>query len=352
MRSIPGALRAVLPPALALLCATAAPADGGFGARPDAHAPLGVMGDHVHRAGEWMLSYRWSRMRMDGNRSGTRHASIPSIIGTPGDPGRFVVAPTDMDMEMHVLGLMVAPHDRLTLMGMLPYVRKTMDHLRRDGARFTTRSEGIGDFRAAALIELFAREHHRVHLNAGLSFPTGSVDERDDLPPPLFRQRLPYPMQNGSGTWDLLPGLTYFGHGEALSWGLQGIATLRTGRNGRGYRLGDRFDATAWLAHPWTPWLSTSARVAWSGWGNVVGEDDALDPTLVPTADPSRRGGHRLELWGGVNLHVPLGPLGRHRFAVEGGFPAYEWLDGPQLETDWRIVVGWQLAFRGLRVAR
>jgi len=342
------ALRALLPLCLLSFLPTAANADGAFSARPDGHAPLGVMGDHVHAAGEWMLSYRWSRMRMDGNRTGTSHESIPTIIGTPGNPGPFVATPTDMDMEMHMFGLMVAPHDKVTLMGMLPYVKKRMDHIRRDGVRFTTASEGIGDVRAAALVEVLETEHHHVHLNAGLSFPTGSVDERDNLPPPLFRQRLPYPMQSGSGTWDLLPGLTYTGHTEGLSWGLQGIGTIRTGRNDNGYRLGDRFDATAWLARPWTDWLSTSARVAWSGWGNITGSDDALNPNLVPTADPNRRAGHRLELWGGVNVSVPLGPLGRHRFAVEGGFPAYEWLDGPQLETDWRIVVGWQLAFRGL----
>ncbi|NBD18196.1 MAG: hypothetical protein GVY04_19270 [Cyanobacteria bacterium] len=27
--------------------------------RPDGHAPIGVMGDHVHGQGEWMLSYRY-----------------------------------------------------------------------------------------------------------------------------------------------------------------------------------------------------------------------------------------------------------------------------------------------------
>jgi hypothetical protein len=30
--------------------------------RPDGHAPLGVMGDHRHASGEWMLSYRFARM--------------------------------------------------------------------------------------------------------------------------------------------------------------------------------------------------------------------------------------------------------------------------------------------------
>ena len=35
---------------------------------PDDHAPIGVMGDHAHKAGEWMLFYRYGFMKMDGNR--------------------------------------------------------------------------------------------------------------------------------------------------------------------------------------------------------------------------------------------------------------------------------------------
>lgn len=192
MQSIRRALRArtavwlsVLP-----LVPAAAGADDALGSRPDAHAPLGVMGDHLDHAGEWMPSYRWSRMRMDGNRSGTSPEGLRSIIGTPGAPGPFMVAPTDMDVEMDVLGLMVAPTSRVTLMGMLPYVRKTMHHLRRDGIHFRTSAEGLGDVRGRTLVMLFRNAHHRVHLNAGLSFPTGSVSERDALPAPLLRQRL------------------------------------------------------------------------------------------------------------------------------------------------------------------
>ncbi len=255
-------------------------------------------------------------------------------------------------MDMHVFGLMVAPHDRVTLMGMLPLVDLRMDHLRRDGVRFETESFGVGDVKAHALVGLFETERHALHANAGLSFPTGSIREKDTLPPPLLRRRLPYPMQLGSGTWDLLPGLTYLGHADAFSWGWQGSGTVRTGRNSLGYRLGDRFETTAWIARPWTGWLSTSARVAWSIWGDVHGEDDLQEPpfvppNLVPTGDPKRRGGHRLDLLAGVNLSLPLGPLGRHRFAVEAGFPAWQWLRGPQLETDWKIVVGWQRSFHG-----
>jgi len=35
-------------------------------ARPDGHAPISVMGDHMHKMGEWMVSYRYMSMEMEG----------------------------------------------------------------------------------------------------------------------------------------------------------------------------------------------------------------------------------------------------------------------------------------------
>ena len=65
-------------------------------------------------------------------------------------------------------------------------------------------------------------------------------------------------MQLGSGTYDLLPGLTYLGQSDEWSWGVQTIETLRLGRNDEGYTLGDNLMATGWVARKWTGVFSTS----------------------------------------------------------------------------------------------
>ena len=105
-------------------------------------------------------------------------------------------------------------------------------------------------------------------------------------------------------------------------------------------------DFTAWAAYPWTRWLSTSVRASLNWWSSYGGDEPLPPPPgFVPTADPSLRGGTQVELLGGLNFYVPLGPLGKHRFALEFGGPVEQWLQGPQLETDWRIVLGWQKAF-------
>ena len=85
--------------------------------RPDRHAPIGVMGDHTHKAGEFMLSYRYMRMRMGGMRDGDDRVSASSVLGD------YIVAPKSMDMNMHMFGAMVAPVDGVTLMLMVRQVQ-------------------------------------------------------------------------------------------------------------------------------------------------------------------------------------------------------------------------------------
>ena len=83
----------------------------------------------------------------------------------------------------------------------------------------------------------------------------------------------------------------------------------------------------------------------WRVWGNVDGADPALNPAMVPTADPDRRGGERIDLLAGVNLFRNEGKLKGNRISIEAGLPVYQSLDGPQLETDWIFKVAWQWAF-------
>ncbi|MEM7727622.1 MAG: transporter [Cyanobacteria bacterium P01_A01_bin.45] len=307
-------------------------------ARPDGHAPIGVMGDHTHKKGEFMLSYRYMFMNMDGNRDGTNSVSNSQVLED------FMVSPDDMTMQMHMFGAMYAPTDNLTLMAMLPYITKEMDHVTRNGTRFTTNSEGFGDLKTSALYTILDKNKQRIHLNFGFSFPTGSINERDDTPNGNDTI-LPYPMQIGSGTFDLLPGITYLGQSKDGSWGAQAAGTLRLGKNSNDYRLGNEFQLTGWIARNWTESLSTSLRLTGKTWGNIAGEDSRLNPNMIPTADPDRRGGTQVNVGLGVNLYAPKGSLKGSRLAMELELPILRDLDGPQLETDWLLTVGLQSSF-------
>lgn len=310
--------------------------------RVDAHAPIGVMGEHVHKAGDFMLSYRFMFMQMEGNREGNDRLSDQEVR----DRG-FPVVPTDMTMEMHMFGLMFAPTDDVTLMLMVPYVRLAMDH--KAGAtlgdvKFTTESEGIGDIKLASLIKLYRVDHRQFHINVGLSLPTGQINERGRSTPP-GNVILPYPMQIGSGTVDLLLAGTYVYQQDKWSVGTQANGVIRLNENYRDYTLGNRFELTGWFQYQLLEQLSASLRLDYNLWGNIDGADPALNPAQVPTADPGRRGGQRLDLLLGANWQFTDGCLKGHRLAIEGGIPVWQRLDGPQLEVTWLMTVGWQFAF-------
>ena len=303
--------------------------------------PIGVMGGHAHTQGDWMFSYRAMRMDMDGNLDDSDRISTSKVLDD------YMIAPKSMTMDMQMVGAMYGVNDDLTVMLMAPYLDIEMDHVTRMGRKFTTRTHGIGDVKFSSLYKLRQWGMHELNLNAGVSFPTGSIDEKDDTPAGR-NQHLPYPMQLGSGTYDLLPGLTYLGRNADISWGAQGIAVIRLGDNDNDYTLGDRFNLTSWISNAWTPQWSSSFRVNAEWWGNIDGSDEKLSPmapNMVPTADPDLRAGRRFDLLLGGSFAPASGWFEGQRFAAEFGAPVYQNLDGPQLEADWTLTLGWQLAF-------
>jgi len=298
---------------------------------------INILESHIHKAGEWMIGYKFKFMDMNGNLDGSSNRSTASILAD------FPITPTSMTMEMHMASLMYAPTDDLTLMVMAPYKRLSMDHVNRSGRRFTTRSEGLGDVKARVNYAIYRQpfDRHLVSVTGGLSFPTGSIEKKDDTPAGS-NQKLPYPMQLGSGTYDLLAGISYVGLFDDWYWGLRTLGTVPLGKNNNKYRLGKRLEVSSWMTHQWTDWLSGSLRLDGQWWGNIDGADPDLNPLVISTADPNRRGGVRLDVLLGFDLFIPTGTIRGHRIGIEGGVPIYQSLDGPQLETDWQMTIGWQ----------
>jgi hypothetical protein len=288
---------------------------------------------------KWMVLYRYMFMDMDGNRDGTRRLNESNVFAKG-----FMVAPTLMTMQMHMAGVMYRHSNDLTLMAMLPYRLLSMDHVTMSGVRFTTQSDGIGDGRLMGRYVLHRWKGQQLRFDAGVSFPTGSTNEKDDMPTGP-NQKLPYPMQLGSGTFDLLPGIAYMGQTGAWSWGTQLGGTLRLGRNSEGYSLGEQLAVAVWGTRRWTNWLGTSLRFDGQKEGNIDGQDNDLNPRLVPTADPNRRARERVDVSLLVDLFGSKGLVQGHRLTAEVRRPIYQFLDGPQLETDWIFAVAWRLAF-------
>ena len=301
---------------------------------------VNILEAHIHKKNEWMVGYRFMHMGMQGNLSGEQQISNTDVLK------KYRIAPTSMDMEMHMASLMYAPTDDLTLMAMIPYQRNSMTLVNRMGKRFTTKSEGLGDLKLMVNAVAFRTkwDQHMISLKGGISLPTGSINKHDDTPMGQH-QKLPYPMQLGSGTFDFLPGISYTGLTRDWGWGAQMIGTIRTGKNSDHYRLGDKLNSSLWVSRIWDNWISTSLRMNGQWWGNIKGADPELNVKMVPTANPDIRGGKRIDLLLSVELYAPQGVLKGQHLGVEIGLPVYQSLDGPQLEMDWKISAGWQWTF-------
>ncbi len=325
------------------------------------HAPIGVMGDHTHKKGEVMFSYRRMQMSMSGNLQGSDNISDDSLVtnvtnrfaGMPGMPPTLRIVPQDMETTMDMFGLMYAPSNSVTLMLMTHYVDKEMTLKTYQGptslnvrGEFTTASSGWGDTKIAALISTRKSSSHKVHFNLGLNLPTGALDNRDRILTPMGgtpEVRLPYAMQLGSGTYDIEPGITYNNYGSTVSWGAQARSVIRLGENDEGYTLGDQYYLSGWAQYS----LSRAASVALRLSGKTVAEIDGADANImgpVQTADPSNYGGDFINLSFGINLLGQQGWVNKHRLAFEYTVPLMQDVNGVQMEMDTMWTLGYQYA--------
>jgi hypothetical protein len=147
-------------------------------------------------------------------------------------------------------------------------------------------------------------------------------------------------MQLGSGTYDLISGLTYSGHGHRSGWGAQWRSIVRLGDNDDDYSLGNEHRLHGWLSYRINDRVSTSVRLTYADKGNIDSKDRHI-MAPVQTADPNRQGGERVDFSFGANIVLPGE---RTRIALEIHAPVQQDLNGPQLETDWYTTLGIQFS--------
>lgn len=326
-------------------------------AAPEDHAPIMVMGDHMHKAGEYMVSLRAMDMSMDGNLNGTddiADSAILDIANSHGAPAQLRVVPQKMDMKMTMLGAMYAPSDRVTLMLMATHIENTMTlktyHAMNKTllGSFKSRSEGAGDTTVGALIRGGATGAGKWHYSFGLSLPTGSIKQTGTVLTPMNMtatgKRLPYPMQLGSGSYDLKPSITYNGDWDRWRVGAQANAVVRLNDTNADYRLGDKAELQGWAMRRFTDWLSASVRFDVSHQGKIDGQDSNI--TLpVQTTQTNFSGGTFANLSLGVNLIGGSAALADHRLAIEWVSPVYQDVHGVQMERENTLMIGWQKTF-------
>ena len=274
---------------------------------------------------------------MLGNRNGTVPLFQQDVLDL------FTVAPISLFSQTLNLELRMGITDNFTLAVSVPYIFRD-DLNETETAFFGGFTEDVGDLKVNALWDLLDPGAHILTLGMGVSIPTGEIHERGRTATSA-RAQLPFNMQTGSGSWDVTPSLSFMTQNEAGTFGAQAGATFHLNKNDRGYRLGDRFDMTSWVSYNVNDWIALSARVVYADWSSVTKADPDTNGLEDPRANPFATGGVRTQLPFGFTLHIREGFLEGHRLSVEYFTPIHEDLNGPQLQADNTVLLGWQVAF-------
>lgn len=323
--------------------------------------PIGIGGGRVIKPGQLMLSYRYMRSQKNELLSGDDRVSTTKVAtrrnhfaGRPGQPPTYRNAPQNMTMQVHGFGAQVGITDNLSAMIGVPYIIKERTAVTFQGPAGTTElgtfqneTSGIGDVAASGLYKLYDDPTHHLHLMAGLSVPTGSIREKGKTLRPdgtTSKRRLAYGLQLGSGTYDLLPGLTYWGAKNSWNWGLQAMGRVHLGENDEGYTLGDRAFVTGWGGYTLGHGVTASLRLSQEYMGDIDGNDNSITGAS-PTTDPNNYGGWKTLTSFGLDYRVPEGPLMGVTPGVEVTVPLYQDLNGPQLSDAWTVFVGVRKVF-------
>jgi hypothetical protein len=298
----------------------------------------------------WSLGYRYIHASFSGHRRGTDSLSDGQVLGAPPDGVVFPILPTNIRQEAHTLEVGYRASDRLAVTVLMPYIFQSTEHISLVGgfSNFTIDSDGIGDVSVTPSWRVWDRGNHSVVLSGGLSLPFGSINETGDTPGPGLVNALPYTMQIGSGTADLLPSIAYQCSREQLSASVQALATVRLGRNYRGYTLGNRYVLASRLSYRIRPWFEPVFGVRAQVWDRINGSDPNLPggpPYPATVADPTRYGGEKINLSVGTRFNVTRGRLTGSSLELHGALPVYQRLNGPQPEEQWQLSAGWKWSF-------
>ncbi|MDH4127210.1 MAG: hypothetical protein OEV44_00540 [Spirochaetota bacterium] len=283
-------------------------------------SPSGFMGGHSHKAGHLMFSYHLMYMEMKGKLlKGSKGINLS-------DATSYMMLPKEMTMTTHMFGIMYTPVDKFIVALMMPYTLKRMVMQSRmmPMTLTTQETDGIGDAKISMGYTIFKNKIHYFHGDMGFGLPTGSINKTD----PTTGKHYGYQLQLGSGSYELLPAITYGGNSYGFAWAFQMKGTFRINENSNKYKLGSRYEISTWGSYKFFNWLSSSVRLNFDVQENIKGQDlNQPSPSMMPGHDPNAYGYTRFDGLLGLNFYPPTGTF-KSKIAMEGGIPMYQHMEG------------------------
>ena len=356
-----------------------------FAANAIHHGPIGVMADHFHKKGEWMVSLRFANMEMKKNILNGNSISIEDILKQPNPftkipmmmknsesmlaihevpskisdhphstsmkiPANLSVIPKKMTMRMIMLGAMYAPSDKLTLMGMAMFNDKEMmlDTHQAMVARnylgsFETSSSDLTKISFSALFNLHDIESSRWHAIFGLEKSLGENSEKGLVLTPMNIKTfitLPYGMQSSDKALRLITGITNVRLIGGFVIGNQLL--VKKVIDEKDWNFGDELEYNIWLQGSFNDRASYSFRLNYNNQDSIDGFDKTI-MAPVQTANPLNYGGEIINFGIGINVISNIfGGRYKDRFAFEIIKPIDQNTNGLQMKDDLTIYFGFQ----------
>lgn len=307
--------------------------------KPHSLAPAGALGEGMIMArGELTWKLDFNEQTYMGLRDGTQQVGASTILST------WATTVEDARMNRWDLEARYGLNDRITLAASLPLEHREVTWS--DGTNSgTSTNEGLGDVHLGSEMRVLETESSRLTAGLGVFAPTGEHNHSG----PWAGQAnvlLPYGLQLGGGAWQGTAQASWILDGGIWTLGLGALGTLPLNKNDQGWARERSLMVDAWIARGfWTNWVM-SLRAQASGFSDVRGEAEGLDPFQNPMEDNGRVGGDRIDLFAGLAVDLTPGHgVGSNRLEIAAGFPVYEDLDGPGLAADFSLRFGWRLGF-------
>ena len=274
----------------------------------------GVMKNHIHAKNSFMTGYSTQYTSMSGLYNQTETEA----------ENTYMMVSEKMAMQMHMLDLMYGVTDKFNIAVMPQFMSMDMKHFHVDKMSHETHEvSGVGDTKISGIYQIAKP----IIGSIGVSLPTGSISNQTG------GNQGAYMMQTGTGSYELLPSLTFTEKFHEINFGIQTNASIKLNDNAHNYRFGNSYNFTAWAGKDFNKNLGSHLRVDYINVGKIQGTDLNLDTTKSVMNNPVLQFREITTVLIGGNLYMNNGL----KFLIEAGVPIYQNLGQGMLKNSYSI---------------
>lgn len=289
---------------------------------------------------EVSIQFTYSLTRMDKLKRGASDVSLNEAAAS----AAYTSLPVSMDMLKYTLTAGYGFTSRFKGFVSLPYLRNTMDMTMSNGVGLGWMDMTMepvsapGDTTVMGLYRLYTDREIRPNkaLTAGIGVKTATGSSTETT---ASGKLVHAHMQPGTGSWDPLVSLLYTQMMNPFL--LQADFTHQfTSRNRQGYEFGDSTAVNIGATYAVIREFNLSAGLTYLHVGSASDRDGKYTNLKSLMDDPANTGGDSLWLSPGIQVL----PVKNALFDAKIQFPVWEDVNGIQLVTRYRMVIG--MAYR------